>query len=64
MNYQQVLGLIMVCALVMIPLGALLGSLYRWVSALVGDALSPRYFKTVAVRRRTIKRDADAGGGR
>jgi len=62
MNYQQVLGLIMVCALVMIPLGALLGSLYRWVSALVRDSLPPRYFKTVGVRRRTITRDA--GGGR
>ncbi|MBW8375518.1 cellulose biosynthesis protein BcsF [Stenotrophomonas sp.] len=62
MNYQQVLGLIMVCALVMVPLGALLGSLYRWVSALVRDCLPPRYFKTVGVRRRTITRDA--GGGR
>lgn len=62
MNYQQVFGLIMVCALVMIPLGALLGTLYRWVSARIRDALPPRYLKAVGVRRRTAPRDV--GGAR
>jgi cellulose biosynthesis operon protein BcsF/YhjT len=53
MNYQQVFGLIAACAVVMLPLGALFGVMYRWVLERVRGALRPRYLKSMGIRLRT-----------
>lgn len=47
MNDQQVLGLLLACAVVMIPLGAALGSLWRWGVSRIERALPPRHLKPV-----------------
>ena len=52
MNDQQVLGLIAVCAIVMIPLGMALVMFSREVQAWVSAWLPPRYLKRAGVRRR------------
>ncbi len=49
MNDQQVWSLVAACALVMIPLGVMLGSIVR---ARLRRGLPPRYLKRVGERRR------------
>lgn len=52
MNDQQVWGLVAVCALLMIPFGAMLGSLWRALRTRLGRSLPPRHLKRVGERRR------------
>ncbi|WP_140719793.1 MULTISPECIES: cellulose biosynthesis protein BcsF [Gammaproteobacteria] len=52
MNDQQVWGLIAACALLMIPLGAMLGAIWRALRARLALWLPPRYFRRIGERRR------------
>ena len=52
MNDQQVYSLIAACAIVMVPLGAALGVVGRWLKRRVDGALPPRHLKPVGKERR------------
>ena len=52
MNDQQVWGLVAVCALLMIPFGAMLGTIWRALRARVRRALPPRHLERVGERHR------------
>ncbi|WP_182335300.1 cellulose biosynthesis protein BcsF [Stenotrophomonas acidaminiphila] len=52
MNDQQVWSLVAACALVMIPLGVMLGWIVRALRARLRRGLPPRYLKRVGERRR------------
>ncbi|KRG47543.1 cellulose biosynthesis protein BcsF [Stenotrophomonas beteli] len=49
---QQLWTLIVACALVMIPFGVMLGSLWRALRRSVARALPPRHLRRSGVRRR------------
>lgn len=58
MNDQQVWGLVAVCAVLMIPLGAMLGTLWRVLRGQLQRHLPPRHLKRVGRRRRGAGRSA------
>lgn len=60
MNDQQAFGLIAVCALLMIPLGVLLGGICRVLRARLSVWLPPRYLKRAGVRQRRSDRGGHA----
>lgn len=52
MNDQQVWSLVAACAVVMIPLGVMLGTVARALRARLRRGLPPRYLRRVGERRR------------
>lgn len=52
MNDQQVWSLVAACAVVMIPLGVMLGAIGRALRARLRRSLPPRYLRRVGERRR------------
>lgn len=52
MNDQQVWSLVAACAVVMIPLGVMLGTVVRALRARLRRGLPPRYLRRVGERRR------------
>jgi len=52
MNDQQVWTLVAACAVLMIPLGVMLGTIGRALRARLQRSLPPRYLKRVGERRR------------
>ena len=52
MNDQQVWSLLAACAVLMIPLGAMLGTLWRTLRRQLQRMLPPRHLKRVGQRRR------------
>ncbi len=53
MNDQQVWGLVAACALLMIPLGAMLGTAWRLLRRQLQRLLPPRHLKRIGERRRS-----------
>lgn len=52
MNDQQVWSLVAACAVLMIPLGVMLGTILRALRARLRRGLPPRYLKRVGEHRR------------
>ncbi|PSM14696.1 cellulose biosynthesis protein BcsF [Stenotrophomonas maltophilia] len=57
-NDQQLWTLIVACALVMIPFGAMLGTLWRGLRRRVARWLPPRHLRRAGVRQRAPRRAA------
>lgn len=55
---QQLWTLIVACAVLMIPFGAMLGVLWRGLRRRVGGWLPPRHLRRAGVRQRTPRRPA------
>lgn len=58
MNYTQLTQLLLVAAIVMIPLGALLGILLRRLWTVLVRLRHPRYLRRHGVRRRVAAKPA------